>query len=127
MARKQEEVFEKLKEYVTFVTTQFRRKPTAIRSDQSGEYTGNELKKYSDVAHLKSFGSIEYLPIPKQKWKTRKVIISHGAKFAEELRSLQAYERSGEALPKEVVRLDIANKLSNSDDYPVHDTEERLR
>lgn len=40
------DVFEKLKEYIAFVRTQFGRTPNTIRSDRGGEYTGNAVKQY---------------------------------------------------------------------------------
>lgn len=44
--KKKSEVADKIQQYVKMVQTQFNRTPKAIRSDNGGEYTSDQLKRF---------------------------------------------------------------------------------
>lgn len=58
LLREKSETFEALKDFVQQMKTQFGRPPKIVRSDQGGEYRGNEVKKF-----LKSEGILQQFTV----------------------------------------------------------------
>jgi hypothetical protein len=62
LLKNKSEVQTKIKEYVKFVQTKFKRTPKVIRSDRGGEYTSHELTQFLRAEGIKAQLTVPYTP-----------------------------------------------------------------
>ena len=62
LLKRKSEVADKVKEYVKYVQTKFRKTPKRIRSDRGGEYTVEELQKFLKNEGIKVELTTPYTP-----------------------------------------------------------------
>ena len=62
LIQRKDQVFEKLKSYIALVKNKFNRNIQILRSDNGGEYIGNEFKNYCDENGIERQFSAPYTP-----------------------------------------------------------------